>query len=201
MLYLAGVPGGFDLTPLDASGRRSRRSTAIPGVVIDGADAFAYGTDMAGHVVEYRFPATGGVAAARTHRPAGRPGDGGSSRTSRRSRSAPSGTSSASTARAGSSTRRSAPTAPSAAEDVTDLMQPTAVGYSDYQQPFAGRVYSDLATGVDPTTGDLYVYGTNGRDLVEFRMTHRRPLVGDRPDEQPQRRRDGRPITSSAPRR
>ena len=57
------------------------------------------------------------------------------------------------------------------AENVSQSVQPTAAGYSAYQQPFAGRVYSDLAVDIDPTTGVLYVYGTNGRDLVEFRRS------------------------------
>jgi hypothetical protein len=46
----------------------------------------------------------------------------------------------------------------------------TAVGYSAYQMPWAGRVYGDLSAAVDPTNGDIYVEGTNGRDLVEFRL-------------------------------
>jgi hypothetical protein len=46
----------------------------------------------------------------------------------------------------------------------------TAVGYSAYQMPFAGRVYGDLSAAVAPTTGDVYVEGTNGRDLVEFHL-------------------------------
>lgn len=57
-------------------------------------------------------------------------------------------------------------------ENVTRLVQPTADGYSeDYQRPFAGRVYSDVSAAIDPTTGFLFVYGTNGRDLVEFRRS------------------------------
>jgi hypothetical protein len=56
-----------------------------------------------------------------------------------------------------------------AAENVTELVKNMAAGYSPYQQPYAARVYSDVSAAVDPTTGVLFVYGTNGRDLVEFR--------------------------------
>jgi hypothetical protein len=42
------------------------------------------------------------------------------------------------------------------------------IGYAAYQVPYAGRIYSETAPLVDPVTHDLYVYGTNGRDLVEF---------------------------------
>ena len=45
---------------------------------------------------------------------------------------------------------------------------PQIVGYSDYQRPYAGRVYSELSAMIDPVTHDLYVFGTNGRDLIEF---------------------------------
>jgi hypothetical protein len=45
------------------------------------------------------------------------------------------------------------------------------VGYSSYQLPFAGRVYPQVSALVDPATHDLYVYGTNGRDLVQFHLT------------------------------
>jgi hypothetical protein len=54
------------------------------------------------------------------------------------------------------------------AEDVTATGQPTAQGYSAYQQPFAGRVLPDVSVLAAPD-GTLTVYGTNGRDLVEFR--------------------------------
>jgi hypothetical protein len=39
--------------------------------------------------------------------------------------------------------------------------------------PFAGRVYGDLSAAVDPASGDIYVEGTNGRDLVEFHLPAR----------------------------
>lgn len=54
------------------------------------------------------------------------------------------------------------------AENVTSQVQPTAGGYASFQQPFAARVYTNLAVLPNPG-GDFYVYGTNGRDLVEFR--------------------------------
>jgi hypothetical protein len=59
------------------------------------------------------------------------------------------------------------------AQNVTELAdtgQATVSGYSAYQMPFAGRVYGDLSAAVDPTNGDIYVEGNNGRDLVEFHL-------------------------------
>jgi hypothetical protein len=58
------------------------------------------------------------------------------------------------------------------AQNVTAAVEAagTAVGYSAYQMPFAGRVYGDLSAAVDPATGDIYLEGTNGRDLVEFHL-------------------------------
>ena len=54
-------------------------------------------------------------------------------------------------------------------ENVTAQLTPDRVsGYSDYQLPYAGRVYSDVSAVIDPVTKDLYVYGTNGRDLIQF---------------------------------
>ncbi|MCA1686866.1 MAG: hypothetical protein LC745_13035, partial [Planctomycetia bacterium] len=55
------------------------------------------------------------------------------------------------------------------AEDVTAAGRATAQGYSAYQKPYAGRVLSDVSALAAPD-GTLYVYGTNGRDLVEFRQ-------------------------------
>ena len=60
-------------------------------------------------------------------------------------------------------------------ENVTAQLTPDRVsGYSDYQLPFAGRVYSDVSAVIDPVTKDLYVYGTNGRDLIQFH----KPVAG-----------------------
>lgn len=59
------------------------------------------------------------------------------------------------------------------AENVTELTKVAATGYFDtFQQgtgqEFAARVYPDLSVLVDPADGKLFVYGTNGLDLVEF---------------------------------
>jgi hypothetical protein len=54
------------------------------------------------------------------------------------------------------------------AQNVTQLTKANAIGYSAYQQPFAARVYSDLGVGLDPRNGDIYVYGTTGRELIQF---------------------------------
>ena len=59
------------------------------------------------------------------------------------------------------------------AENVTELTKVAATGYFDtFQQgtgqEFAARVYPELSVLVDPTDGKLFVYGTNGLDLVEF---------------------------------
>ena len=59
------------------------------------------------------------------------------------------------------------------AENVTELTKVAATGYFDTfqqgtDQEFAARVYPDLSVLVDPADGKLFVYGTNGLDLVEF---------------------------------
>ncbi len=54
------------------------------------------------------------------------------------------------------------------AQNITEITKAGALGYSPYQQPFAARVYSDVSVVNDPATNNLYVFGTNGRDLVEF---------------------------------
>ena len=54
------------------------------------------------------------------------------------------------------------------AENVTKLTAPTAAGYFAFQQEFAARIYSEIAVVHDDSTGNLFIYGTNGGDLVEF---------------------------------
>ena len=44
------------------------------------------------------------------------------------------------------------------------------IGYADYQLPYGGRVYPELSSLVDTATHDVYVYGTNGRDLIRFQL-------------------------------
>ncbi|MBC7820328.1 MAG: hypothetical protein IAG10_25880, partial [Planctomycetaceae bacterium] len=57
-------------------------------------------------------------------------------------------------------------------ENVTELSKVAATGYFDsFQQEFAARVYPELSVLVDPDNGTLFVYGTNGLDLVEFTRT------------------------------
>jgi len=56
------------------------------------------------------------------------------------------------------------------AENVTELTKALATGYSAYQQPFAARVYGGANPVVAPD-GQIFVFGTNGRDLVQFQMT------------------------------
>jgi VCBS repeat-containing protein len=43
-------------------------------------------------------------------------------------------------------------------------------GYFNFQQSFGGRAYTETSTVVGPD-GAVYVYGTNGRDLVEFKRS------------------------------
>ena len=62
------------------------------------------------------------------------------------------------------------PNGTASAENVTELTKDLASGYSAYQQPFAARVYGG-ANPVVTTDGQIFVYGTNGRDLVEFQRT------------------------------
>ena len=59
------------------------------------------------------------------------------------------------------------------AENVTKLGetgQASVAGYSAYQLPFAGRAYGDFSSAIDPTNNDIYVEGTNGRDLIEYHL-------------------------------
>ena len=53
------------------------------------------------------------------------------------------------------------------AENVTKLTSPNATGYFSFQQEYAARIYSEIAVVQD--LGSMFVYGTNGGDLVEFR--------------------------------
>ncbi len=73
------------------------------------------------------------------------------------------------------------------AENATELTKVAATGYfdtfrqgvkqvngQDLQQEFAARVYPELSVLVDPADGNLFVYGTNDLDLVEFTRTGKR---------------------------
>jgi hypothetical protein len=56
------------------------------------------------------------------------------------------------------------------AENVSKLTAPAASGYFGFQQDYASRVYSEIAIVQDDETARLFVYGTNGGDLVEFTL-------------------------------
>ena len=60
------------------------------------------------------------------------------------------------------------------AENVTELARDARqlFGYFPFQQEFGGRVYAEIAPLF--VNGELFVYGTNGQDLIEFR----RPVGG-----------------------
>jgi hypothetical protein len=60
------------------------------------------------------------------------------------------------------------------AENVTELARAAGrlFGYFPFQQDFGGRVYAEIAPLI--ANGELFVYGTNGQDLIEFR----RPVGG-----------------------
>lgn len=155
--------------PIDLSGAGSTSIYGAVGQVTLGGTLFVYGTDMAGNLVEYAVEPAGASASSRTLTIPGGPGlrvfqdvevvvVGGV-----RHVLATNGASQLVDVQIDGSGNIIL------AQNVSQLVQPTANGYSAYQRPFAGRVYSHVSAAVDPTTGLLYVYGTNGRDLVEFR--------------------------------
>ena len=54
-------------------------------------------------------------------------------------------------------------------QQIDDDAANRATGYFPFQQPFVARVYPELAVLQTSTSADdLYVYGTNGGDLVMF---------------------------------
>ena len=69
-------------------------------------------------------------------------------------------------------------------ENVTQqvLANGTDRGYFDFQKPFAGRVYSDLAV-LTNAAGRDFVYGTNGNDLVLFSRDGDGKMAGRKPNE------------------
>jgi hypothetical protein len=163
LFYDDGSPP-IDLTA-QGGGEAGRVYSTVDAVEQNGR-VYAYGTNQQGGLIEYQFPVGGGPATFRAvNLPGGRDtmifqdvsaivvgstrqvfGTDGNSRLVHVT-IGPNGDS---------------------AENVTELAKSSAIGYSPYQIPFAGRIYSDLGVVLDPTNGDLYVYGTNGRDLVEF---------------------------------
>ena len=61
------------------------------------------------------------------------------------------------------------------AQNITELTKETASGYFDFQQEFAARVYSGISVLVSDPGDRMFVYGTNGSDLVLFIFDANKP--------------------------
>lgn len=164
---------GFDLT--DASAANLVYSSV--GVVPQGTSIYAYGTNQTGRLIEYRFDAgTATPSAATTVRTI--VGNIGTTRDTAmfqdveavlvdgvRHVFATDGYSRLVHAEiAGLVGTASVVT--NVTQQVEDNQR--AFGYFSFERDYAGRIYTDLSVVMGPL-GQLYVYGTNGRDLVEFK--------------------------------
>jgi hypothetical protein len=163
VLYSSDV-GPIDLTA-SATGDASPQVYASVGITEDDHTVFAYGTDQQGGLIEYRIAIEdGSVAVRRVALPSGR---------ETMVFQAVSAVESAGTrhvfATDGNGRVVHVEVGPDgdSAENVTELSGAAALGYAPYQQPFAGRVLSGLAALKH--SGELVVFGTNSRDLIEFR--------------------------------
>ena len=171
VLFMEGARP-VDLTA-EAGGSSAARVYSTVGVVAWGGVTYAYGTNQLGGLVEYAMPAAGPPS----FRPLPLPG-GLNTRVFQDVTAILQGSTRQVFATDGNGRLVHVAIAPDggvSAENVTLQALPRAAGYIPYERPFAGRVDSGVSAAVDPTDGDLYVYGTDGRDLIEFRKPRSGP--------------------------
>ncbi len=168
----------FDLTPgaSDATPGSSMVMYSSPGVVVSQGRVFVYGTDQAGRLLEFSYlDAAGTVSTDHSiYRAIPLVGSG-------LSATVPTQAFQDVTAVVVNGVRNVFVTDGNSqllhvtisgssivTENITAEAAGNAIGYIPYEQPYAGRVYSGVSAIVDPSTGRLTVYGTNGRDLIQF---------------------------------
>jgi hypothetical protein len=152
-----------DLTTL--GGGNAGRVYSTPSTILQNGVYYAYDTNQQGGLIEYQWPVNGGSVSFR----AVNLGGGRETMLFQDVSVVASGTNRIVFGTDGTSRLVAVTITPTgdSAQNITELTKAGAVGYSSYQQPFAARVYDDVSADVSPN-GDIYVYGTNARDLIEF---------------------------------
>ncbi len=172
LMVFADNGQAIDLTATHQTPADEEHVYSTVGVVVQGDQIFAYGTNQRGDLIEYTVQLDGGANARKVPLTGGR-------ETQVFQDVAAIGVGTVRHVFATDGSSRLVHVALSAdgsilvEENLTELTKNLAAGYASYQQDFAGRVYSGVTPAIAPN-GDLFVYGTTGRELIEFR----RPVGG-----------------------
>ncbi len=152
-----------DLTALGGGDAGLVYST--PDLVRQGDMFYAYDTNQRGGLIEYKWPVAGGAVTFHSVNLGG----GSETRMFQDTSVVLDGVNRLVFGTDGNSRLVEATITPNgeSAQNITEMTKAGAVGYSAYQQPYAARVYTDVSVARAPN-GDLYVYGTNARELIEF---------------------------------